>query len=401
MLMALLLLVGLAAAGQTQLVLYSSGLALVEETKQVTVFGEGELELSGFPTKTQWETLVVEGVEVVRLRPLTLAPWSLSRLLGQELTVQTKVEAFRGILREITAEGLVLDTAEGLVLVRDYLWLRGPDYEPIPPIQAVLTYRAAEPGEKALRFRYLTGGLSWAITYDAQLQSGALHIWGKAILRNDTGVEFAGAKLTLIAGEVRPPTRLETLRVMAAPSEALPTEIFEYYRYDLPGLWDLPQGETLVPLVSGKIPATQFYRFSGTAVKVGVRFTTTEQILPAGEMRIYAAGVFVGTSSIPHLAKGESAELVVGYAFDLTGRREQTKRERIGENLYRDTWRVTLRSAKKEEVQVEVIETLSGYWRILHSTLPYEILDAQRVKFVVPVAPERETSLEYIVEWRY
>ncbi|MGQ9700612.1 MAG: DUF4139 domain-containing protein [Candidatus Bipolaricaulaceae bacterium] len=400
MIMALLLLVGLTTAGQTQLVLYPSGLALVEETRHVTVFEEGELELSGFPTETQWETVLVEGVEVVQLRPISPKPWSLSQLLGRELTVQTQAGTFRGILREIAPEGLVLDTAEGVVVVREYLWLRGPDYEPIPSVQAVLAYRAREPGEKALRFRYLTGGLSWTITYEAQLQTGALHIWGKAILRNDTGVEFAGAKLTLIAGEVRPPAKLETLRVMAAPPEALSTEVFEYHRYDIPGLWDLPRGEILVPLVSRTVPATQFYRLSGDAVEAGVRFTP-EQILPAGEMRVYAEGIFVGASSIPHLPKGKSAELVVGYAFDLTGKHKQVKRERIGENLFRDTWRITLRSAKKEEVQVEVIETLSSYWRILHSTLPYEILDAQRVKFVVPVVPEGETSLEYTVEWSY
>lgn len=50
---------------------------------------------------------------------------------------------------------------------------------------------------------------------------------------------------------------------------------------------------------------------------------------------------------------------------------------------------------------MEVVETLSGYWRILSSTLPYEILDAQRIKFVVPVPKEGQTLLEYTVEWRY
>ncbi|MGB9861176.1 MAG: DUF4139 domain-containing protein, partial [Candidatus Bipolaricaulaceae bacterium] len=67
----------------------------------------------------------------------------------------------------------------------------------------------------------------------------------------------------------------------------------------------------------------------------------------------------------------------------------------------RETWRITLNSAKSEGVEVEVIETLSGYWRILNSSLPYEVLDAQRVKFAVPVPAEGEASLEYTVEWHY
>ncbi len=392
---------GVLAFGQTQLVLYSSGLALVEETRRLTVSEEGVLELSGFPEGTLWETLTVGGLETLRLSPASPEPWSLKRLLGQEVTVQTRTTVFRGILREVLAEGLVLETREGVVLLRDYEWLRGPRYAPASSAQALLAYRSPEPGVKELRFRYLTWGLSWKIVYEALFQSDVLQVLGKAVIQNDTGVEFSGAALTLIAGEVRAPAKDVAVRALAAFPEAPPTETFEYYRYDLPGSWDLAPGVAVLPLMRGAFPATKFYRFDGAAVAVWIRFTPTDQILPAGELRAYAEGIFVGASSLPSLPKGKSAELPVGYAFDLTGTRAQVKRERMGENLFRDTWRVLLRSTKAEETEVEVIESLSGYWQILTSTLPYEVLDAQRVRFVVPVAPGGETSLEYTVEWRY
>lgn len=397
----LLGLVGFLAFGQTQVVLYSSGLALVEEVRTLPALAEGTLELSGFPAGILWETFSVDGLEVLSLRPLSFGKWSLGELLGKEVTVQTPAGAFRGTLRELSSDGLVLETEDGLVVIRDYLWLRGPAYQPLPKTQALLRYRAAEPGEKALRFRYLTSGLGWKIAYDADFSGNSLKIRGKALVQNATGVEFPKAAVTLVAGEIRRPEGSPTLRALAAQPEAQPFAAFEYYRYDLPGTWDLPKGDIVIPLVQAELSARKFYRFSGGPVEVRVRFNTDETILPGGEIRLYADGIFVGADTIPYLPKGKDAELLLGAAFDLQGQRTQIKRERIGENLFRETWRITLSSAKSEGVEVEVIETLSGYWRILSSSLPYEVLDAQRVKFAVPVPAEGEASLEYTVEWYY
>ncbi len=388
------------AFAQTSVVLYSPGFALVEETRKFQVSAEGVLELFGFPAGIMWDTFVVDGVDILALQPMPSQAWNAENFLGKEVTVQTEGGALRGILQDLTEEGLVLETEEGVVLVREYAWLRGPCSTP-PKAQALLYYRASEPGERDLRFRYLTQGLSWKIVYDAELVEGSLKVLGRAIVQNDAGLHWSKVRLTLVAGEVRGPAKDGAVRALALAPEAPPLEAFEYHRYDLPGLWDLPQGRVVLPLVRASLPATRVYQFTGAAVEVGVRFTALETALPAGEMRVYSEGIFVGASAIGHLPKGERGEIALGAAFDLTGRRTHVKRERLGENLYRDTWRIELFSAKDEEVVVEVIETLSGYWRILSATLPYEVLDAQRVKFAVPVSPGSKASLEYTVEWHY
>ena len=393
--------IGALAYGQSHLVLYSSGLALVEETRVFPLAQHGTLELSGFPSAILWETLRIEGLEVLALRPLSPRPWGLTELLGKEVTVQTQDGTFRGVLREILAEGLVVETPEGVVVVREYRWLRGPAYIPTPQTQALLHYRADSPGEKTLRFRYLTSGLGWGISYDAEFDRGALRVLGKAFIQNDTGVDFCGAKVTLVAGEIRAPPRPPAVRALAAGPEASPLEAFEHYRYDLPGTWDLPQGRIALLLVGAELPAAKVYRLVGEGVEVRVRFNTEETILPGGEGRVYADGLFVGSDQIPHLAKGRSGELRLGTGFDLRGARTLVQKERLGENLFRNTWRVTVTSAKNEPVVVEVIESLPGYWRIVSASFPYEILDAQRIKFAVPVPPRGESTLEYTVEWRY
>jgi len=334
-----LLVFGALAFGQTSLVLYSSGLALVEDTKKVQVFEEGVLELGGLPSGIIWDSLMVEGVEPILLRPL-----------GDH---------------------------------------------------GLLYYRAEAAGEKELRFRYLTQGLAWKIVYDAEFLGTNLRILGKAMIQNDTGLNWQKVKLTLIAGEVRSPARDTTVKALAMAPEASVSQAFEYHRYDLPGTWDLPSGQAVLALLKAEVPTEKVYQFAGSAVEVRLRFSSPDNILPAGEMRVYSDGIFVGASSIPHLPKGESAEIVLGAAFDLTGKRTQLSRERLQENLYRDSWRIELRSAKDEDVVVEVIETLPGYWRIVSSTMPYEVLDAQRVKFAVPVNAGGKAVVDYTVEWRY
>ncbi|MBC7317722.1 hypothetical protein H5T57_00485 [Candidatus Bipolaricaulota bacterium] len=387
-----LVLLSLGALGQTNLVIYSSGLALVEEIRKFSVAHEGILELRDFPQDTLWETLVVEGVEVLSLLPLRGR--QLEALLGKEVTVYTGQDTFRGILRAISNAGLVLETNGSLVIVREYAWLSGP----ASPAQAHLRYCAQETGEKDLRFRYLARGFSWRIGYDAELTDTELHVFGKAAIQNETGCFWQAANISLVAGEIYTPKT--EVRTLALAPEGSPAAAFEYYRYDLPGRWDLPPGLTILPLVSATFPAQKFYRFSGTNVEVWVRFTT-DVVLPGGEMRVYSDGLFVGAGEIKSLTKGETAEIAVGVAFDLQGHRTQLLREKLGENVYRETWRITLRSAKENEAEVEVIETLSGYWRIVHATAPYEILDAQRIKFAVHVPPKDEVSVEYTVEWSY
>jgi len=397
---ALLLLaaVGSLAFGQTQLVLYPQGLALVEEERVFLLEEEGVLELRGFPRETLWESLSVEGVKVRALRPLEARGWSLEELLGEEITVQTNTLAFRGILRAILPEGLVLETPEGVKVVRDYLWLSGPKFVEPSPIQSLLFYKAEEGGTKTLRFRYLARGVSWKAVYDADFSEGTLRLLGKAVVQNSTGRDFSDVKLVLIAGEIYGAEPELALRAMAlAPT---PTPAFEYHRYDLPGRWDLPQGTLVLPLVSAEFPATQVFRLSGEKVETLVQFVVPE-ILPAGEARVYVEGIFVGADTIPHTPKGAGIELRLGSAFDLKAQRVVVKREKLGENLFLETRRILISSSKEKAVMVEAIEDLPGYWRILSATLSYEILDAQRVKFVIPVDALGKAELEYTVEWQY
>lgn len=335
------LLGGLALAGPT-LVLYSSGVALIEEERTIGVESEGALVLGDFPSGILWESLTIEGVAVKVIR---------------------------------------LPKATGA--------------------QAWVDYVAQEPGPVNLILRYLTTGLGWSASYDAAFTGEGLRMVGKVRIENEIGLVFPGARLTLVAGEVRPPRTPLAPKSLALAAEASREEAFEYHRYTLPGSFTLDPGVMVIPFLSGDLRASQIYRYQGGPVEVVLRAACGEEPLPAGEVRVYAEGIYVGSDQIGHTPPGQSFELTLGAAFDLTGERVQLSREKVGEDLFRETWQITLRSGKEEGVVVEAIETLPGFWRILNSDLPYEILDAQRVKFAVPVPPGGEGTVKYLVEWRY
>ena len=388
-----------------RLVLYSQGLALVEEQREFTLSPEGTLVIGDLPQGILLESLAIEGLTVLSLAPSASIPDQLGGLEGKYVEVISPAGTFRGRVISAGDGGLTLATQSGLVFIRDYQAIRFP----YPPRAAVeVRYQAETAGTKALTLRYLARGLSWSAHYRAVLGEGTMELVGTATLANDTGLPFPGATVELIAGEVYTPApeagAYEVRALVAAPPPpAAVSPAGEYHRYSLPGTVDLGPGTVLVPLASAALPYERIYRFQGGVVETVIRFRNTVQPLPAGEVSFYEEGgrLFVGAASIGHTPVGEEVELAIGAAFDLTGERTQVSHVRLAEDLYRDTYRIVIRSAKEAPVTVEVLESLTGSWTITHSSLPYEVVDAHTVLFRLSVPAEGEADLSYTVEWSY
>lgn len=385
--------------------IYSAGFAYIVETRSFQLAHEGDLVLDGLPLTMIVDSLILDGLTATRVEPRPRVALRLEELVGTTVTVFARGERFRGRLVALSG-GPVLATEDGLVFLSSYDWIVAPSPVDVGPgawLTLALRYRGAQPGDAQIGVRYLAEGLSWSLAYAATLDEQKLQLRGLATLVNSTGVEFGGAQLSLVAGDVYRPTAdapgKVAVRALAAFSEADAAPAFEYHRYAFSFPVDLTRGVALVPLVEGELAYTRAYRFSGGPVEVRVRFTNTLGPLPAGEVRFYGGDLFLGAASIGHTPVGTVVDLGVGAAFDLKGERILESRERPGENLYRDTYRIALRSAKDTPTEVEVVETLFGTWTITESTLPYERLDAQRVLFRVGVPAGGEAQVRYTVEW--
>jgi hypothetical protein len=62
---------------------------------------------------------------------------------------------------------------------------------------------------------------------------------------------------------------------------------------------------------------------------------------------------------------------------------------------------VSLRNHKNEEIKVLVEEVIPGDWEMLSQSHSYEKLQANRIRFEVPVSQNKETKVRYRVRYKY
>ena len=128
--------------------------------------------------------------------------------------------------------------------------------------------------------------------------------------------------------------------------------------------------------------------------------------LPKGTVRVYKQDregslQFIGEDQIDHTPKDEKFKLKIGEAFDVVGERVQTDYRSLGSNLYEVGFEVNLRNHKKEDIKVLVEEMIPGDWEMLFQSHSFEKLQANRIRFEVPVAQNKEAKVKYRVRYRY
>jgi hypothetical protein len=107
---------------------------------------------------------------------------------------------------------------------------------------------------------------------------------------------------------------------------------------------------------------------------------------------------FVGEDSLEHTPKDEELKFQLGEAFDVVAERKQIEYISRSNQLHESEWEVTLRNHKDQAVMVHVQESLSGNWKILSSSQPYEKQDAWNILFKVNVPADGEVKVRYRVQ---
>lgn len=377
-------------------------------------------------------------------------------VMSQVLGHRVSVEHTAGGAKQ-TDSGILLAANGGLTLalgddrvkvIRDYDSFSIVDGTRLLPQQAALqwTVRAAKDGGADFLLTYPMGGMAWRAEYLATLSKGAdcrLALDGAALVANRSGVTFANAQLTLIAGEpnrerrIAPPERPQERYAMAADAAGTrPTErpAGEYHAYELPGTIRIVNGATeRVALLAPRqaIACERAYvvdaggpewqppqpmldsTFRGQTGALPVSATVSVQNskaaglgrpLPAGRVRVFEGRDFLGESRLEHTAAGAEIRLEVGKAFDLRAEREHTafRVDRAGRTIT-ESFAITLANAKATAATIRVIEPLPRWsdWDIVASSVAAKRKDARHAEFDVPVPAGGETRLTYTVRYRW
>ena len=420
-----LLLPAAAPLAAERLAIYNQGIAAVEST-QTVVLRAGVTELS-FPVPSglipESVVLDVDGTILSQSFRYVAPTGLLEASIGQPVEVVSQDgHVYRGALLAVD-DWITLREATGRIhLVKDPVQITlAETLLPFSPSLAVSVQREAA-GTVPLSLVYLASGFAWQASYTGILDSSgkALALTGAVSLSNQSGTDFLGAAVRLVAGDVSlgptppPLIRAAPLAAWAAPiSEHV---AFEYHVYDLAGPIDLRSGTSfLVPYsASLSVAVERDYTYDGTresGVTVALHFANTAENglgipLPAGTVRLFqkdASGtLFLGEDTIGHTPRGEKVALEIGKAFDLVGERVRVSTEQVSPSTYRDAYRITLRNQKAEAVDVSVLEHLPGNsWRILSSSPDYESVDSATVRFTLAVPAGGAEEVTYTVEYSY
>ena len=437
-----LLVMSLLASAAPMLTIYSQGIACVQDTASLSLTkGIGDVELP-VPVGLIPESVLIEteGTIISQSFDYTSGADLTSAAIGKKVEVITANGVYRGTLLTYGTDAVtILDSSGAIRTIAQPQQVNLGD-KGLYSLDPLLTLKieSDNTGDIPATLSYLTGNVSWNGSYICVLNEdqSTLSLQGQITLINQCGLDFSGATVRFVAGDVNQVTKSYS-DMRAAPMAMLETGaseqgVFEYHLYTLPGTFDLNSGDSMiVPYAKASAVAVQkTYIYDGASnpgVQVEVSFDNSAKNgpgipLPAGTVRLFgkanSALLFLGEDTIDHTARDETVSLRVGSAFDLIGERTQISREKIASSTYRETYRITLRNHKDEDVSIDVREHLSGTWKVLSAGLnyqkksngatsfftikqEYEKIDSNTIQFVVSVPAGGESEVEYTVEYNY
>ncbi len=327
--------------------------------------------------------------------------------------------------------GVVLRLSDGkVVLMSNVSNVEFPDSAKLLT-KPTLVWQVYSPvaGKRDVLTSYLTGGMSWKADYivKASADDKKADIKGWVSVNNAAGTTYEDARLKLVAGEihrvvtpnqaygVETPTAAEAGYSRAKDSFS-EESLFEYHLYTLERPATLKNGQMkqLSLLSADSVPVEKELVFDASKssdVQVVLSLNNSKEKglgmpLPAGTLRVYKADSqgqlqFLGEDRIEHTPKDEEVKVVVGNAFDVTGKRTQTGYNRVSSNVWRESYETEIKNHKSETQKVKIVEHFYGDWEITASSDPYRKKDAFTAEWEVTVPADSSKKVSYTVERRY
>jgi hypothetical protein len=429
---------------EINLVIYNRDFGLVNETVKVSLEkGINEFHLEDIPERLEPESVILKSkddksniriLEQKFVSDVLNKNFLLNEYEGQEIKFE--------IIAHQTGErflrpGRIIRAGRDPIIEIDgkiRFGLPGePIFEALPEIKLlkptlIWNIHSEEKTENIMELSYLTRGFSWTTHYNAIISEddNYISLFAWFIINNNTGKDFKNANTFLLSGDVGRASQKNQysapMMAMARTESVMADDVSmdmldDYYIFSIDRLIDIPNRETkqIEFFKSEKVPVERVYIYSGQSaqgVQIILKIKNSEEnnlglALPAGNLKVYrkhptANNIFTGEDSIGRTPVEEEIELNIGKAFDLIGERKTLDSKRIGTRQIEETYQITLRNRKKSDVKIEVIERINRQdWDMMQHSHPYELIDAQQIKFKIDVAAGEEINVEYQVRLKW
>jgi hypothetical protein len=425
------------SAQPVDLTLYSAGFGLVKETRGYDLkSGSNLIGIDGLPATVDAMSLFpvfdgrlnAMGLSTERANPTGL----LQSQVGKSITLVGPTHTFTGVVERVSNGVLFLRQADGSIAALSNLNAFVPVIDGIPPVFTAtptvdvdLIPRRA--GRQNVDLYYKAGGLRWSAQYRVELAENgqSAKIGGYAVVDNNSGMDFRGATLRFLAGDIRvnngrpaPVMFREDARMMAmAEVKTDATAVGDVYVYSLDKPVDVPTGrQTRYALIEETtVKPTLRYRYGltgsgdealqGSRARILVDIPNTRaaglgKALPAGSVSVYTqtAGrlALTGETGIGHTAVDGLIRLNPGTAFDILVKEDALRQDRIRETITDQHYAVTVKNGKREAVTVEVAVDVYAQTSVTRSTVPVKRV-GQVAYMEVTLRPGEERKLELTV----
>lgn len=418
---------------QTSITIYNDNLGVVNEVRSVTLEkGVSLIKITDVPSQIDPSSVHIKlnGTVFEQNYQYDLVSMSalLKKYIENEITVADEKSAYTGKLLSVESNNIVLQTKDGLKIFPNINSLQ-ISVGSLPSgllTKPTLVWKVSteSTGKQNAELSYMTSGISWSAEYVAVLNDKedemSFNSW--VSIDNNTGATFENTSLKLIAGEVN---RVQEYQksygasvdlVMRSSSEAPSFQeesFFDYHIYELNQKTILANNEKkqLSLFNVNKIKVIKKYILSNnwktnTDGKVAsvIKFVNSKDNnlgmpLPKGKARVFKernkSSEFIGEDMIQHTPKDEELTLKLGNAFDLVADETLTDSKQISHSVNEYSYEIKLKNRKEQDVEIEVIRSVGLNWEILDSSLKYEKVDANTIKFIVPVKKNSEITLKY------
>ena len=378
----------------------------------------------------------------------------LEKYVDEEITLVTEDGSVYGGILLSGVQDVILQDEDGAVTlvrqdqVREFSFPGLPEGLITKPTLLWLV-EAAEEGAHDIEVTYMTQGINWQADYVLLLnqEDTQIDLEGWITLNNNSGATYRDAKLKLIAGEIHRaqealpyPVMVEE-KALALDAGGQPQveerEFFEYHLYEVQRPVTVKDRQTKqIEFTSasgasaGKFfvydasqrpwyyyyaPITEpsYGQTSNREVMIMLEFDNSEDAglgvpLPKGTVRVYKEDTdgstqFIGEDTIDHTPKDETVQLYLGDAFDIIGERKQTDFRKPSARSIEESYEITIRNHKDEDVKVRVVEHMFRWseWEIEETTDEYVKTDSRSIEYRVEVPSDGEETIEYTVRYRW
>lgn len=212
------------------------------------------------------------------------------------------------------------------------------------------------------------------------------------------------------------------------PREIIKEGVSEYFLYTVEGRDTIPSGwsKRLPSFNALEVPIVSYYKFEkeqwGDQVIRFYRFKNDKdshlgnEPLPDGTVLALRAVTadnlygFIGRTNVKYIPIDEQVEMELGHDREIMVKptlmdwqKQDIRFDQWGNVVgwtIKEQWQLELQNSKDIGVVVDIRRNFSGDWD-LRTDAKYEKLDANKVKFVLPLAPREKQAFSYELTTRY